>query len=429
MLAIARRSPRLTLDALSAARARPTTPSSARSYSVVLKSQSQSLRLGARPQARSFWGAAAAAPAPTSAPAPPEPVVPAEPTAAAAAPVDPSPTWSPDALSSAPDPTSLAPDALATSPAPDAITTLSTDTLAALTAIPPLQPGDLSALGLLSYTPAGLVRWTLELLHTTTHLPWFWTIAGGTLLWRLTLLPVTIRATRNSAHMIQHGPALQAASEEFKAAVARTADPVERAAAMHKMMGVYTAAGVNPRTMMLAPLLQLPVVLGLFLGIKGLCAHPLPQLTHSGLALLPDLTLPLSVADPWMVLPALSVLGMSLQMRLAVREVDPAKPGAPHVFNALRVLAPLGAVCMTWLPAGVMVSMLTTVGATLATSAILQVPRIRAAAGIPPLPANPPKLPSIMESRTALKEYLRESREKALAEVARQEIERRKGKL
>ncbi|KAF7973244.1 hypothetical protein HWV62_15751 [Athelia sp. TMB] len=423
MLAIARRSPRLTLDALSAARARPSIPSSARSYSVVLKSQS--LRLGARPHARSFWGAAAAAPAPAPAPAPPTPVVPStEAAAASAAPVDPPPTWTPDALSSAPDPTTLA-----TSPAPDALTTLSTDTLAALTAIPPLQPGDLSALGLLSYTPAGLVRWTLELLHTTTHLPWFWTIAGGTLLWRLALLPVTLRATRNSARMIQHGPALQAASEEFKASVARTADPGERAAAMHKMMAVYTAAGVNPRTMMLAPLLQLPVVLGLFLGIKGLCAHPLPQLTHSGLALLPDLTLPLSAADPWMVLPLLSVVGMNLQMRLAVREVDPAKPGAPHVFNALRVLAPLGAVCMTWLPAGVMVSMLTTVGATLATSAILQVPRVRAAAGIPPLPANPPRLPSIMESRTALKAYLRESREKALAEVARQEIERRKRKL
>ncbi|KZP16259.1 hypothetical protein FIBSPDRAFT_696197, partial [Athelia psychrophila] len=159
-----------------------------------------------------------------------------------------------------------------------------------------------------------------------------------------------------------------------------------RAAAMGKMMGVYAAAGVNPRTMMLAPIVQLPVVLGLFIGIKGMCEHPVAQLAASFSAVLPnlsDLTMLTSAADPYLLLPLLSVVLMNAQMRLAVRETDPAKPAAPHIFNALRVIAPFGAICMTWLPVGVMVSMLTTVVSTLATSAVMQLPRVRGAFGIP----------------------------------------------
>ncbi|KZP02767.1 hypothetical protein FIBSPDRAFT_905561 [Athelia psychrophila] len=64
-------------------------------------------------------------------------------------------------------------------------------------------------------------------------------------------------------------------------------------------------------------------------------------------------------------------------MNAQMRETDPAKPAAPHFFNALRVIAPFGAVCMTWLPVGVMVSTLTTVVSTLATSAVMQLPRVR----------------------------------------------------
>lgn len=95
------------------------------------------------------------------------------------------------------------------------------------------------------------------------------------------------------------------------------------------------------------------------------------------------------------------------------------------MFNALRVLGPFGAIFMSWLPAGVMVSMLTTVGTTLLTSAVLQLPRIRASFGIPALPKEPPRLPSIMESREALRKYLREGREKALQQVMERERQAR----
>ncbi|KZP24381.1 hypothetical protein FIBSPDRAFT_857013 [Athelia psychrophila] len=440
MLSVSRRSPPLTLDALNAARARNVT--SARSYSVVLRSHdlsARSLTLGRRPQAQarsiSLWGSAATQPAP-AAPAPP-PVD--EPTLAAA---EVEPTWTDAPIPGASTPSPFAPETLETLADPSL---LSPESLTALAAhLPPLQPGDLSALGLISYTPAGLIRWSLEVLHTTTHLPWFWTICGGTLAWRVLLLPLTVRAMRNAARMVRHGPALQQASEEFKAAVAATSDPGARAAAMGKMMGVYAAAGVNPRTMMLAPIVQLPVVLGLFIGIKGMCEHPVAQLAASGVDLasvpalasfsgilpnLSDLTMLTSAADPYLLLSLLSVLLMNAQMGLAVRETDPAKPVAPHIFNALRVIAPFGAICMTWLPVGVMVSMLTTVVSTLATSAVMQLPRVRGAFGIPALGADAPRLPKLMESRKMLGEYLREGRAKAIEEAMRREAEKEgKGK-
>lgn len=183
--------------------------------------------------------------------------------------------------------------------------------------VAPLQYGDLSALGLLSYTPAGLVRYSLEIINVATGLPWFWTIVAGTAFWRLLLFPATIRSTRNSSLMAAHGPELKAASEEFKAAVAFSPIPEERAAAMNKLMQTYTKAGVNPRTMMLTPFLQLPVVFGVFLGVKGMCELPLEQMKFSGVEWMPDLTVLTSVADPWFMLPALAVVGMNLQMKVS----------------------------------------------------------------------------------------------------------------
>ena len=57
--------------------------------------------------------------------------------------------------------------------------------------------------------------------------------------------------------------------------------------------------------MLMMPFVQLPVMLGMFFGVKRLCALPLEQLHWSGVTFLPDLMVP----DPHYILPiALSVL-------------------------------------------------------------------------------------------------------------------------
>ena len=78
------------------------------------------------------------------------------------------------------------------------------DTLAALT---PLRYGGLAALGLASWSPAGLSSWVLEIIDVSTCLPWFHAIIAGTLFSRL-LPPLSVKQLGNSATLAPHQPCL-----------------------------------------------------------------------------------------------------------------------------------------------------------------------------------------------------------------------------
>jgi membrane protein insertase Oxa1/YidC/SpoIIIJ len=68
----------------------------------------------------------------------------------------------------------------------------------------PLQYGDLAALGLAGWSPAGLSSWMLEIINVLTGLPWFHTVIAGTLFSRLLLLPFSIKQLRNSSALAPH---------------------------------------------------------------------------------------------------------------------------------------------------------------------------------------------------------------------------------
>ena len=64
--------------------------------------------------------------------------------------------------------------------------------------------------------------------------------------------------------------------------------------AMLKQKALNEKMGVNMFSMVMMPFVQLPVTLGMFFGVKGLCDSGVEALQWSGWAWLPDLT----VADP-----------------------------------------------------------------------------------------------------------------------------------
>ncbi|KAI0276887.1 hypothetical protein BGY98DRAFT_1097805 [Russula aff. rugulosa BPL654] len=61
------------------------------------------------------------------------------------------------------------------------------------------QIGDLAALGLAVWSPAGLSSWMLELIDASMRLPWFHTFIAGTLFFCLLLLTFSIKQLHNSA--------------------------------------------------------------------------------------------------------------------------------------------------------------------------------------------------------------------------------------
>lgn len=173
----------------------------------------------------------------------------------------------------------------------------------------PLSYGDLAALGLAGWTPAGLCRWTMELINVSTGMPWFWTIVATTVLSRVVLFPFTVKQMQGTAALAPYQNDITAIRDEMAAAQKRKDTlAMQRAALKQKM--IYEKAGVSLGGMALAPFIQLPVTLGMFFGVKSLCDLPVEQLKYSGFSWVPDLT----VADPTWALPILATVLMNVQI-------------------------------------------------------------------------------------------------------------------
>lgn len=205
---------------------------------------------------------------------------------------------------------------VATASSAPPVTELSSESAAALlgdlpvdvvSRLTPLHYGDLAALGLASWTPAGLCQWSLELLQVSTGMPWFWAIVGATVISRLIILPFAIKGIRNSARMGPHQAEFDSLREDInKARLSKDVATMQRAVIKQQLL--YKKIGVSVGGMMVPPLVQLPITLGMFFGIKKMCDLPVEQLKSSGVDFLQDLTVP----DPTYVLPVLATIGMNV---------------------------------------------------------------------------------------------------------------------
>ncbi|KAG5340051.1 hypothetical protein C0989_002987 [Termitomyces sp. Mn162] len=227
----------------------------------------------------------------------------------------------------------MPPEPLITDPASDL---LSNATDALTTQLPAaLQFGDLAALGLVSWTPAGLVRLSFEVINVATGLPWFWTIVAGSLFWRAILFPISIRSLQNSSRMLPIQPKIKKLQDEM-AIVRKSGDQLAMQRLALRVRKTYQDAGVS----MLATAL---------VGAAEM-----------------DLT---------------------------------SRPEMGHLMNAFRALSVLGIFVMANFPSGLMVSLITTSGITALQSWALQRPKVRASLNIPQVPVEARgKLPTPMES-------------------------------
>ena len=169
--------------------------------------------------------------------------------------------------------------------------------------------GDLATLGLASWTPAGICRWGMEALHVSTGMPWFWTIVSATLLTRVILFPFTVRSMRSTAALAPHQPDINRLREKMQQAQA-TKDMLLLQQVALQQRSIYEKAGVSMGSMAILPLIQLPITLGMFFGVKGLCDLPVEALKYSGVSWIPDLT----VSDPTGTLPIAAAILINFQL-------------------------------------------------------------------------------------------------------------------
>ncbi|KAJ7938451.1 hypothetical protein B0H13DRAFT_2572638 [Mycena leptocephala] len=145
------------------------------------------------------------------------------------------------------------------------------DTLAA---IPPLQHGDLQALGLCHWTPAGLMQYSFELVHVSPD------------------------AQLCAPTASDRGPESEDRGDQSRAAYRRHG----RDAARQPRSGQAQGRRGRVDAWLVAPMIQIPISIGMFFGVKKMCELPVMQLTQSGFEWLPDLTQP----GPYFICPFLS---------------------------------------------------------------------------------------------------------------------------
>ena len=116
----------------------------------------------------------------------------------------------------------------------------------------------------LGYWPPDLALRLVDAVHSGSELPWWSAIAASALLCRTLLLPLALYGTRLGARMQE----LKQPVAELQARHAGGA--AGEAAAAAELQALYQAHGVSPMRMLALPLVQLPVFLSCFVGLKRL---------------------------------------------------------------------------------------------------------------------------------------------------------------
>lgn len=90
---------------------------------------------------------------------------------------------------------------------------------------------------------------------------------------------------------------------------------------------------IKPLSNMFPIMVQLPIFLSMFVGLRGMANLPLESMMHGGLFWFEDLT----VADPFYLLPLLTSTSMFLQFKFAAEgaSIDTAGPIAKVVLRVL----------------------------------------------------------------------------------------------
>ncbi|KAG1829338.1 60Kd inner membrane protein-domain-containing protein [Suillus variegatus] len=283
--------------------------------------------------------------------------------------------------------------------------------------IRPLQYGDLAELGLAGWSPAGIIRWSFELLQVSTGMPWFYTIIAGTLLWRVLILPANIMSLRNSSRLLPYTDKLQAVTAEWKSI--DTSDRIALQRISLKRQKIYEQAGARVLPSIIMPFVQIPVTLGLFFAVRKMTMLPVEQLKQSGVFFLPDLTM----SDPYYILPILSTVAINIQMSVMKNDVNFAeRPDMAHLMNFMRIFSFMSVPLMGSLPSGLWLSILTGVAVSCLQSFILQRATVRRWLKITPRVEPKVKPPTMMESMQYAKSWYMSKRSEIIA--ARTHVEK-----
>ena len=216
--------------------------------------------------------------------------------------------------------------------------------------------------------PVTAAAGALETLHSATGLPWWLSLALGTLCARTALVPLAVQQARAGAGL----------AASLAAARSRGVDMRSPRALAAFLRSERAGGGVvppHPAWTLAAPLAQLPVLVTGLMAVRRLALQPGLGLEEGGAAWVVDLTLPAvdlgaleAPLGPWgAALPALSaaIMFLNLQLSLGVvagRDAPPLlreRPTRPSRLPALTPLAGHYKLAAEWLMVPMLIAGLT----------------------------------------------------------------------
>lgn len=155
------------------------------------------------------------------------------------------------------------------------------------------QIGYLQSIGLAEtwYWPSDIVQHSLEIVHVYTGLPWWGAICAVTVLARVLMFPMYVKSSDTMARNSKIKPELDKLQAELVAAPDLAAG--QRIALRRRQL--MKKHGIKNRWLV-APMLQLPLALGFFNGLRHMANYPVEGFASEGLLWIKDLTQP----DPYL---------------------------------------------------------------------------------------------------------------------------------
>lgn len=153
--------------------------------------------------------------------------------------------------------------------------------------------GYLESIGLAQswWWPPDLIQHLLETVHVYTGLPWWGTICAVTVTVRLLMFPLYVKSSDTIARNSRIKPELDAVTSQLMAC-SELSEGQKYALKRKKLL---SDNGIKNRWLA-APMLQVPVALGFFSGIRAMANHPVDGFVNQGTAWFTDL----SQADPYL---------------------------------------------------------------------------------------------------------------------------------
>ena len=151
---------------------------------------------------------------------------------------------------------------------------------------------------------------------------------------RFVLFPLFVKVQRNSSRMAHMQPEMQA----IKKGVGKNTDHESQLRAGRQMQALFKKYNCNPMSSLLGPLIQIPVFMGMFFGLRIMPDYFGTLMSTEGLFWFSDLT----TFDPYYILPVISGVAMFTSVEINKAQMVATNPEhgklMTNVFRAMTIV-------------------------------------------------------------------------------------------